>query len=241
MAAIELQNPARDVVEEIAIVRDGDDRAGIVLEKPLEPRDRLRIEVVRRLVEQQQIGRLQEQAAQRHPAALAARQRRHLGVGRRQPERIHGELETRIQIPGVRRVDLVLDPRLLVEHFLHLVRRQILAELRVDLVVSRQQRLGLGHAFLDVAEDILVGIEPRLLVEHADRDAGGRKRLAEKLLVLAGHDLENGALPRAVQTEHADLGAGEKREPDVFEDPGVGRMHLPETLHGVDELGHSWN
>ena len=76
LAAIELEDPAGDVVEEVAIVRDRDDGAGIVLQEPLEPRDRFGVEVVGRLVEQQQIGRLQQQPAQRHAAALAARQRR---------------------------------------------------------------------------------------------------------------------------------------------------------------------
>ena len=60
-----------------------------------------------------------------------------------------------------------------------------------------------------------------------------------KLVVLARHDAEQRALAGAVQAEHADLRAGEKREPDVLENFGVGRMDLPETLHGVDELGHS--
>ena len=108
-AAIELENPAGDVVEEVAIVRDGDDRAGVVLQKPLEPGDRLRVEMVRRLVEQQEIGRLQQQPAQRHAAALAARQRRDIGVRRRQAQRVHRQLEPRIEIPGVRGVDLVLN------------------------------------------------------------------------------------------------------------------------------------
>ena len=75
-AAIELENPAGDVVEEVAIVRDRDDGARVVLEEPLEPRDRLGVEVVGRLVEQQQVGRLQQQPAERHAAPLAARQRR---------------------------------------------------------------------------------------------------------------------------------------------------------------------
>src|SRR5437867_371902 len=37
-AAIELENPARHVVEEVAVVRDRDDGPGVILEKALEPR-----------------------------------------------------------------------------------------------------------------------------------------------------------------------------------------------------------
>jgi hypothetical protein len=71
-AAIELEDPPGDVVEEIPVVGDGDDGAGVVLEKAFEPGDRLGVEMVRGLVEQQEVGRLQEQPAERDAAALAA-------------------------------------------------------------------------------------------------------------------------------------------------------------------------
>ena len=96
---------------------DGDDRAGVVLEEALEPGDRLGVEMVGRLVEQQQVGRLQQQPAQRDAAPLAARQRGDVGVRRRQAQRVHRQLEARIEVPGVGGVDLVLDLRLLVETF----------------------------------------------------------------------------------------------------------------------------
>ena len=179
-AAIELEDPAGDVVEEVAVVRDGDDGARIVLEEALEPGDRLGVEVVGRLVEQQQVGRLQQQPAQRDAAPLAARERRDVGVRRRQPQRVHRELEPRVEVPGVGGLDLVLDLALLVEDLVHLLGRQLLAELRVDLVVARQQRADLGDAFLDVAEHGLRRIEPRLLRQEADADALGRKRLADE-------------------------------------------------------------
>ena len=155
MRAIELENPAGDVVEEVAIVRDRDDGAGIVLEEALEPRDRLGVEVVGRLVEQQQIGRLQQQPAQRDAAPLAAGERRDVGVGRRQAQRVHRHLEPRVEIPRVRRFDLVLQPRLLVEDLLHLLGRQVLAELHVDGVVAIEQRANRRDAFFDVALHVL--------------------------------------------------------------------------------------
>ncbi len=83
VAAIELEDPACDVVEEIAIVRDRDDRAGKFLEETLEPGDGLGIEVIGRLVEQQHVGIRQQQAAQGDAPALAARQRLHARVPRR--------------------------------------------------------------------------------------------------------------------------------------------------------------
>ncbi len=54
-AAIEFQDPTRDVVQEVPVVRDRDHRARVVLQKVLEPLHRLRIEVVGRLIEEQQV------------------------------------------------------------------------------------------------------------------------------------------------------------------------------------------
>ena len=152
----------------------------IVLEEPLEPRDRLGVEMVRRLVEEQQVRRLQQQPAERHAPALAARERRDVGVRRRQPQRVHRELEPRIEVPAVGGLDVILNLALLLEDLLHLVRRQFLAELRVDLVVAVQERANLRDAFLDVPEHRLGRIEPRLLVQEADADALGRERLADE-------------------------------------------------------------
>ncbi len=72
VAAIELEDPAGDVVEEVAVVSHADDRARVLLEVLLEPGDRLRVEVVGRLVEQQHVRLRQQQPAQRDAAALAA-------------------------------------------------------------------------------------------------------------------------------------------------------------------------
>ena len=107
-AAIELQNPLGDVVEEVAIVRDGHDRALVFLQEALEPGDRFGVEVVGRLVEQQQVGRLEQQPAQRDAAPLAARQLRDVGIRRRTAQRVHRQLELRVDVPGVDRVDAIL-------------------------------------------------------------------------------------------------------------------------------------
>src|SRR6266404_99832 len=71
-AAVELENPASDVVEEVAVVGDDQDRTRVVAQVGFEPVDRLGVEMVGRLIEQQQLRLLEQQAAERHPASLAA-------------------------------------------------------------------------------------------------------------------------------------------------------------------------
>ena len=123
-AAVELEDPAGDVVEEVAIVGDRDDRALVLGEVALEPGDGLGVEVVGRLVEQQQVGRAQQQAAQRDAAALAAGELRDVGVGGRQAQRVHRVLELRVEVPGVGGVDLVLQRGELVGGLVGVVRRR---------------------------------------------------------------------------------------------------------------------
>ena len=60
LAAIELEDPAGDVVQEVAVVGDDQDRARIVAQVAFQPVHRLGVEVVGRLVEQQQLGLLQQ-------------------------------------------------------------------------------------------------------------------------------------------------------------------------------------
>ena len=72
LAAIELQRPVGEVVEEVAVVRDEDHAARVFLEIVLEPGDAFGVEVVRGLVEQQDVGLRQQEARQRHAPLLAA-------------------------------------------------------------------------------------------------------------------------------------------------------------------------
>src|ERR1041385_4236453 len=45
VAAVELQDPASNIVEEIAVMGDGNHRAGVIVQETLEPGDRFRIEM----------------------------------------------------------------------------------------------------------------------------------------------------------------------------------------------------
>ena len=90
LPAIEFQDPAGHVVQEVAVVGDGHHGAGIFVDVALEPRHALGIQVVGGLVQQQHIGLLQEEFAQSHATLLAARELRHVGVAGREPHGVHG-------------------------------------------------------------------------------------------------------------------------------------------------------
>src|SRR5262249_13257695 len=98
-AAVELEDPARDVVEKVAVVGDDQDRTRIVAQMTFEPRDRLSVEMVGRLVKQQQLGLLEQQPTERNATPLAAGQRVDVGIIRGTTQGIHRLVDLRIEIP----------------------------------------------------------------------------------------------------------------------------------------------
>jgi hypothetical protein len=104
----------------------------------LQPRHALGVEVVGGLVEEEHVGLLEQHLAQRHAAALAARERRHVGVARRQAQRVHGHLDLVVEVPQVVRVDVLLHLRLLVHQLLEV--GVLLGERGADLVEAVEHR-----------------------------------------------------------------------------------------------------
>ena len=230
-AAVEFENPAGDVVEEVAVVGDDQDRARIVAQMAFEPRHRLGVEMVGRLVEQKKFGLFQQQPAQRDAAALAAGELRHLRVVRRAAQRVHRLVDLGIEIPQPLGLDLVLQLGHLVGGLVGIVRG--------ELVVAVEDRLLRRDALHDVFAHGLVRIELRLLRQVADAGALGDPAFAGIFVVDAGHDAQQRRLAGAVDAEHADLGVGIERQIDVLQDLAVARIGLGQPLHVIDELtGH---
>ncbi len=72
---------------------DGNDTAWVLGEVALEPADGLGVQVVRGLVEQQQVGLAQQQLAQGHPPLFTAGEVGDRGVRVGDAEGVHGDLE----------------------------------------------------------------------------------------------------------------------------------------------------
>ena len=233
LAAVELEDPAGDVVEEVAVVGDGDDRALVLGQVLLEPRDRLGVEVVGGLVQQQQVGRAQQQPAERHAPALAAGERAHVGVRRRQAQRVHRVFELRVEVPGVGGVDLRLDPAELLGGLLGVVGGQ--------LVEAVEQRLGLGDAVLARCPCTSLLSSSCGSCSSIPTVAPGASAASPRYSwSTPGHDPQQRRLARAVVAEHADLRARVERQRDVVEHRLVRRVDLGQAVHREDVLrGHS--
>ena len=124
--------------------------------------------MVRRFVEQQDVGLLQEQAGERHAAPFAAGDHTHRRVGRRTTEGVHRLFDLRGDVPGAEPVDLFLEFTLLRENP---VLRRVVGRL-VQLVpggVVGGHEVGEGpHPLLDALAHRLRVVEQRLLCQQAD-------------------------------------------------------------------------
>ena len=103
----------------------------------LQPRHRLRVEVVRRLVEQEDVRLGQQQPGERDPAPLAAGEHADGRIAGRTAQRLHRLFEAVVQVPGVVLVQLFLQLALLLDQRVEV--RVRLAERVGDLVELLQQ------------------------------------------------------------------------------------------------------
>mmetsp|Transcript_22605 Transcript_22605/g.70963 ORF Transcript_22605/g.70963 Transcript_22605/m.70963 type:complete len:399 (-) Transcript_22605:785-1981(-) len=212
---------ARHLFEEARVVGHEDDAARKALERVAQSVDRIEVEVVGRLVEQQQLGLLEHRARERQPHAPAARQR-----ADRAPHQVLLEADG-----GHLGGDLVLGA---------------LGQVHVDEVDARHLRVRRGDVALDVDGADLLG-EP---LDHARGDGAHQRRLAgavgpDEAVALAALELELGVVQQhAVTVREREGAVAEHREVVVVDlflllDAGAELLGalLEETLAVDDGLG----
>ena len=212
-----------------------------MIEELFEPGDRFGIQVIGRLVQQQHVRFGKQQAAQGDAPAFAAGQLVDFRIPVRQAQGIGGHFQFAVDLPAVRRIDLVLQLALFFEQSSHFVVVHWFSETFADLVETLHETERVGETFLDDCSDGLLRIQHRFLREVADFDAGLRSGFALEFLVDAAHDAQQCRFSRAVQAEHTDLGAGEEAQGDVAQDMPLRRHDLRHLVHCKYVLGHGWS
>lgn len=203
----------------------------------LQPGHRVGVQVVGRFVQQQHVGSRQQQTAQRYAALFAAGQVLDLGIPRRQAQGVGGDFQLAFQVVSVGCLQDRLQLGLLGGQGVEVGIRLGIGG--IDLVQPRLGLLDLADGLFDDVAHGGLRVQLGLLRQVADVDPRHRPGLAFDLGVDAGHDPQQGGLARAVQAEHADLGAGEERQGDVLEDFTLGRNDLADPMHGVDVLSQN--
>ncbi len=79
-AEIDIHDVRRDLIQKVAVVRNDDDRVFKISQKVFQPHDRVYVQVVGRLVEQQHVGIAEERLRQQHPHLITAVEVTHQGL-----------------------------------------------------------------------------------------------------------------------------------------------------------------
>ncbi len=167
---------------------DGDHRALVVPQMAFQPGHGLGVQMVGRLVEQQDVRLLQQQTAQGHPPPLAAGEDRDLGLAGGATQGIHGQLQAAVQIPRAQMVQAFLDFALTLDQGVHLVVSQLFAKAHVDLIELGQGIHHLLHALFHHLAHALALVQGRLLLQIAHGEAGAEDGLADVVGLHPGHD-----------------------------------------------------
>ena len=202
-----------------------------------QPLDGFSVQVVRGLVQQEDVRLLQEEAAQRHTSPFAAGKRADLRVRRRALEGVHRPFQLCVDLPAVQVLDELRQLALAFDEAVHLVVVHGLHELHRYVIVFREDVHHFLYALLDHFDDGLVRIHLRLLREVSDGVAGRPNDFALEGLLHPGNDLEERRFTGPVEADDADLGAVEEGQVDVLEnDLVVVREDLSHPVHRENDL-----
>ena len=202
----------------------GNDGAGVVLERAFQPGDRLGVEMVGGLVEEE-VGLGEEETGHGDTSNLAAGKVLNAPVAGWGAEGIHCDLDRALEIPGTGGFDLGFEVGLLGTEFL--VVSVGIAPGGEHLVVLGEHCRCVARTVHHVFEDGLRRIELGFLLQHADRVALAELCLTGVVGVDAGHDLEQCRFAGAVRAEHADFAPGKNESVMSLITSRFGGMNLP--------------
>jgi hypothetical protein len=201
-------------------VGDGHHAALEVDQQVFQPLDRVQVQVVGRLVEQQHVGAHHQRLGQRHAFAGAAGQGADHGFGV-QVQAVDGFLDPLRPVPAVERLDLAL----------HRV------QVAVAVGVALDQLLCAGDTLAHGGEDTGFGVEHGLLGDVGDTQALLQLQDAVIGLFHAGEDFQQRGLAGAVAADEAHPFGGFDGQVGVVEECNMAEGEL-----GVEEGDecHGW-
>ncbi len=194
LAAVDLDDARGQRLQEGAVVGNEHQRARELLEEVLQPGDRLDVEVIGRLVQQQDVRLQQQRLRQQHAPLHAAGQRGEIGVVA-QPEPFHRLRRALLERPALRCVDRLVQRR----------QARGVHRFRVaGMVVLGEQPPGVTGAERDHVEH-RAGQVPRHFLRHprhAQALVAGYAAIVRR--DVAGDQPQQRRLALAIAPEHAD-------------------------------------
>ena len=206
----------------------------------LQPVDAFGIQMVGRLVEQQHVRFLQQEAAKCHASAFSSRKVFHRLVGRWTAQSIHGTFQFAVQIPSIRSVDDVLQFPLTGKQGIHLIFILVIfrkTEFLVDFFIFRQGIHDRLHTLHDHFLHGLGRIQLRFLRQISHAVPRREYHFALEILVQSCDNFHQGGFSGTVQTDDADFSPIEETQVDVLQHLFVGLADgLTHADHGENDF-----
>ena len=228
-SAIEFGDARRHLVEKGAIVRDEDHAAGELDQQRFEPRDGFDVEVVGRLVEQQQVGLDHHRARERDALALAARQIGDARIGV-ELEAGHHAFETMRDRPAVDGIERALRRSELVHRLVGVIGCDAMR----GVLVGNHQR-SRGQAARHGFEHVGIERQRRLLLDQRHRDARGARDASIVWIAQARDQRQQRRFARTVAPDQADALTALDMQRNVVEQCDVSECEFDA---GKGEEGH---
>ena len=208
MATVQFQDPASDVVQEVAVVGDGDHGSFVIVQEAFKPGHGFGIQVVGGFVQQQHVRPRQEQAAQGYPAALTTGKNADFLIPRWKAQCIGRNFHLAFNVVAIGGLDVGFQFALLLGQCVEVGVRFGIGG--VHLVQFGQCVMNAGNRLVDDLLDRFVLVQLRLLGQISHVDAGLRAGFTDVILIHARHNAEQGRFTGTVEAQYADLGAGEE-------------------------------
>ncbi|MND56078.1 hypothetical protein D3C80_471740 [compost metagenome] len=109
---------------------------------------------------------------------------------------------------------------------------------RVHFIKSLESTDDFCHRFFNRFANAVFQVELRFLRQVADFNPRLRARFAFDIGIDTGHNAQQGGFTGAVQAQHANFGAREAAQGDIFQDVTLRRYHFADAMHGIDVLSH---
>ena len=212
LATLKMQDVIDDIVQQVAFMADHHHRRAITFQERLQPHRRFEVEVVRRFVEQQQVGFAEQQRGQRHAHLPPTRKTVEcavlIGFGKAQPDQNTRRARRRgMRVDGVQPLVQLADA---VDVFAGLGFEQQ----RGALHIGGQHRLYRRRL-----------ARRRFLRDIADAAVARHFHAALVGIVLAGDRLHQRRLARAIAPDQPDARARRQRRSGVVEDRASAKAH----------------
>ncbi len=199
-----LENTVGGLIEKITIVRDNHGRAFPLAEIPFQPFNGAHVEMVGRLVEQEQVGVRKEQAGQEGTRALSAGEvvKAERVIIRRKTEAGQNLADTRLVGVAAAPLKIMLENAVFFEDRLSPLGHGMFEAIKFFLLLDDFRENGFGH-LPERPRHLEVG----LLGEIADPQPPGTVETARGGFILPGQDAQERGFTNAIRPDNPEPGA----------------------------------